>query len=109
MAVIDFAERRLNEESRAGNDHLVAYWAAYRDGAVAMEREMNSAIEDVTRRLNTVEELMRQWQEAYRVAYQLYKEASKGDRTFYAPPIYVPNTPIVRDTQITWEAGGEQR
>lgn len=89
MTVIDFAERRLNEESRAGNDHLVAYWAAYRDGAVAMEHEARSAIEDVTRRLNTVEELMHEWQEAYRVAYQLYKEATKGGRTFDFPPIYM--------------------
>lgn len=44
MNVIEFAEHRLEEEERqrelgADNDHSIAYWAAYLDGARAQKRE----------------------------------------------------------------------
>lgn len=44
MNVIEFAEKRLQEEIHqndlgADNGHLLAYWAAYLDGARAQKRE----------------------------------------------------------------------
>ena len=47
MAVIENAERRLQEEIRqndlgADNGHLLAYWAAYLDGARAQKRELTT-------------------------------------------------------------------
>lgn len=44
MSVIERAEQRLAEEERqhelgADNDHDLAYWAAYLDGARAQKRE----------------------------------------------------------------------
>lgn len=45
MSVIEFAEKRLQEEIRendmgADNGHLLAYWAAYLDGARAQRNEL---------------------------------------------------------------------
>ena len=45
MSVIEFAEKRLQEEIRendmgADNGHLVAYWSAYLDGARAQMNEL---------------------------------------------------------------------
>lgn len=37
MTVIEFAERRMEEEER--NDGFVAYWSAYLDGARAQKKE----------------------------------------------------------------------
>lgn len=47
MTVIEQAERRLQEEIRqndlgADNGHLLAYWAAYLDGARAQKRELTT-------------------------------------------------------------------
>ena len=44
MTVIEFAERRLQDEIKendhgAENGHLLAYWAAYLDGARAQKEE----------------------------------------------------------------------
>lgn len=44
MSVIERAEQRLKEEERqnrlgADNDHDLAYWAAYLDGARAQKKE----------------------------------------------------------------------
>ena len=39
QTVIAFAEKRLAEEAKAGNNELVKYWAAYLDGARAQKRE----------------------------------------------------------------------
>ena len=38
--VIEFAERRLEEEDRSDNDGLCAYWSAYLDGAYAVKRKV---------------------------------------------------------------------
>lgn len=45
MSVIEFAEKRLQEEIRendmgADNGHLLAYWSAYLDGARAQRNEL---------------------------------------------------------------------
>ena len=45
MTVIEFAERRLQDEIKekdhgAENGHLLAYWAAYLDGARAQMKEL---------------------------------------------------------------------
>ena len=47
MSVIEKAEARLQEEIRqndmgADNGHLLAYWAAYLDGARAQLRELTT-------------------------------------------------------------------
>ena len=47
MSVIERAEQRLAEEERqrelgADNEHVMAYWAAYLDGARAQLREIKS-------------------------------------------------------------------
>ena len=47
MSVIEFAEKRLQEEIHqndlgADNGHLLAYWAAYLDGARAQKRELTT-------------------------------------------------------------------
>lgn len=47
MSVIERAEQRLQEEIRqndmgADNGHLLAYWAAYLDGARAQKRELTT-------------------------------------------------------------------
>lgn len=47
MTVIEKAERRLQEEIRqndlgSDNGHLIAYWAAYLDGARAQKRELTT-------------------------------------------------------------------
>lgn len=47
MSVIEKAEQRLQEEIRqndlgADNGHLLAYWAAYLDGARAQLRELTT-------------------------------------------------------------------
>ena len=47
MSVIERAEKRLQEEIRqndmgADNGHLLAYWAAYLDGARAQMRELTT-------------------------------------------------------------------
>jgi hypothetical protein len=39
MSVIDFAEKRLDEESREPDGGDARYWAAYLDGARAQKRE----------------------------------------------------------------------
>lgn len=39
MSVIEFAEKRLDEESRIPDSRDVQYWAAYLDGARAQQRE----------------------------------------------------------------------
>lgn len=49
MTVIEKAERRLQEEIRqndlgADNGHLLAYWAAYLDGARAQKKENEQEI-----------------------------------------------------------------
>lgn len=51
MSVIEKAEARLQEEIRqndlgADNGHLLAYWAAYLDGARAQLKECKSRIID---------------------------------------------------------------
>ena len=47
MNVIEFAEKRLQEEIRendmgADNGHLLAYWSAYLDGARAQKKELTT-------------------------------------------------------------------
>ena len=47
MSVIEYAEKRLQEEIHendlgADNGHLLAYWAAYLDGARAQLRELTT-------------------------------------------------------------------
>ena len=47
MTVIEFAEKRLQEEIHqndlgADNGHLLAYWAAYLDGARAQKKELTT-------------------------------------------------------------------
>ena len=47
MSVIEFAEKRLQEEIRnndmgAENGHLLAYWRAYLDGARAQKKELTT-------------------------------------------------------------------
>ena len=47
MNVIEFAEKRLNEELRhndlgANNDYAIAYWSAYLDGARAQKKELTT-------------------------------------------------------------------
>ena len=47
MSVIEFAEKRLQEEIRendmgADNGHLLAYWSAYLDGARAQKKELTT-------------------------------------------------------------------
>ena len=39
MSVIEFAEKRLDEESREPDGGECRYWAAYLDGARAQARE----------------------------------------------------------------------
>lgn len=39
--VIEFAERRLEEEDRSDNAGLCAYWSAYLDGAYAVKRKVD--------------------------------------------------------------------
>lgn len=39
--VIEFAERRLEEEDRSDNAELCAYWSAYLDGAHAVKRKVD--------------------------------------------------------------------
>ena len=38
--VIEFAERRLEEEDRSNDAGLCAYWSAYLDGAYAVKRKV---------------------------------------------------------------------
>lgn len=38
--VIEFAERRLEEEDRENNGALCRYWSAYLDGAYAVKRKV---------------------------------------------------------------------
>lgn len=45
MPVIEFAEKRLKECDAAGDIIDARYWAAYLDGARAMEKEKESASE----------------------------------------------------------------
>ena len=47
MNVIEFAEKRLQEEIRendmgSDNGHLLAYWSAYLDGARAQKKELTT-------------------------------------------------------------------
>ena len=47
MNVIEFAEKRLQEEIRendmgSNNGHLLAYWSAYLDGARAQKKELTT-------------------------------------------------------------------
>ena len=47
MNVIEFAEKRLNEEIHqndlgANNDYAIDYWKAYLDGARAQKRELTT-------------------------------------------------------------------
>ena len=47
MSVIEFAEKRLNEELHrnnlgANNDYAIDYWSAYLDGARAQKRELTT-------------------------------------------------------------------
>ena len=47
MSIIEFAEKRLNEELHqnvlgADNGHLLAYWSAYLDGARAQKKELTT-------------------------------------------------------------------
>lgn len=51
MNVIERAEQRLNEEERqhtlgAENEHDIAYWAAYLDGARAQLKEDKMEVQD---------------------------------------------------------------
>ena len=39
MAVIEFAEKRLNESCLNDNDEAALYWRAYLDGARAQKKE----------------------------------------------------------------------
>ena len=64
MTVIEFAEKRLQEEIHqndlgANNGHLIAYWSAYLDGAKAQKAES-----DKTRH----EELNSAWKQGYKAA-----------------------------------------
>ena len=42
MSVIEFAEKRMMEEAKAGEEQNVLYWAAYLDGARAQMRELTT-------------------------------------------------------------------
>lgn len=63
MSVIEFAEKRLNDESRLpdGGALSAQYWAAYLDGARAQAKEDAEQIKELNRykELGTVEELDR--------------------------------------------------
>lgn len=39
LNVIEFAYKRLQESCDADEDHLIAYWRAYLDGAIAQKKE----------------------------------------------------------------------
>ena len=39
MNVIEFAEKRMLEEEKAGEEQNVLYWSAYLDGAKAQKKE----------------------------------------------------------------------
>lgn len=39
MSVIEFAEKRMMEEEKAGEEKNVLYWSAYLDGARAQKKE----------------------------------------------------------------------
>ena len=65
MTVIEFAEKRLQEEIHqndlgAENGHLLAYWSAYLDGAKAQHTE------DMKTR---TDELNNAWKQGYDAAY----------------------------------------
>lgn len=42
MSVIEFAEKRMMEEEKAGEEKNVLYWSAYLDGARAQKKEVES-------------------------------------------------------------------
>lgn len=42
MSIIEYAEQRMEQEDRAGNDYLVNYWRAYLDGALVQKKEDES-------------------------------------------------------------------
>ena len=56
MSVIEFAEKRLNEESREPDGGECRYWAAYLDGAREQAKEDEKTLDRYTA-LGTVEEL----------------------------------------------------
>lgn len=41
--VIEFAEKRLADSINARNSHDITYWAAYLDGARAVQKEVEHA------------------------------------------------------------------
>ena len=47
MRAIEFAEMRMEQEERNECYDLVKYWAAYRDGAMAQQREDRLLIEQL--------------------------------------------------------------
>ena len=47
MRAIEFAEMRMEQEERNECYDLVKYWAAYRDGAMAQQKEDRLLIEDL--------------------------------------------------------------
>lgn len=59
MSVIEFAEKRLDEESREPDGGECRYWAAYLDGARAQAQEDAECVKELNRykALGTVEEL----------------------------------------------------
>ena len=61
MSVIDFAEKRIGEETRQPDGGDCRYWAAYLDGARAQAKEDAESINelDLYNKLGTVEELLR--------------------------------------------------
>lgn len=54
--VLKYAWRRLEEEERqnrlgADNEHIVAYWSAYIDGAIAQIKEDTKRLEELKNEL----------------------------------------------------------
>lgn len=71
MNVIEFAEKRLQEEIHqndlgADNGHLLAYWAAYLDGARAQKKDAAAieALQAEVERLEPKQRKLGRWEKA---------------------------------------------
>lgn len=71
MSVIEFAEKRLEEEAKERNDENVQYWAAYLDGAKAQLKEDLKALVEYDKHIREKHET--EFRNKYRRA--LYDEA----------------------------------
>lgn len=49
MKVAEYAQKRMKEEDRSGNDQLVMYWRAYLDGCIAQNKEDVEAFKTLCR------------------------------------------------------------